>query len=120
MLASAIMLVCAVFIFRDIRRQRGERAQQVPADHTLDTSAVLPVRVVVVAVLLALYVMAMPTLGFLLGSGLFLIASIGYLWKKPLWVSVSVSLLSLAVIHVVFRLVFQVILPQGTLVNLYF
>lgn len=120
MLASAIMLVCAVFILRDIRCQRRKRAQHVSADHTLDTSAVLPARVAVVTVLLALYILAMPTLGFLLDSGLFLIASIGYLWKKPLWVSVSVSLLALAVIHVVFRLVFQVILPQGTLVNLYF
>ncbi|MFK7995969.1 MAG: tripartite tricarboxylate transporter TctB family protein, partial [Granulosicoccus sp.] len=80
----------------------------------------LPPRVVVLTVLLVLYVVAMPTLGFLLCSGLFLIASISYLWKKPVWQSVLVSVVSLLVIHIVFRIVFQVILPRGTLIEMFF
>ncbi len=80
---------------------------------------VLPLQVAVVTVLLVLYVISMPTLGFLLSSGLFLIASISYLWKKPVWMALLVALGSLFVIHVVFRQVFQVILPQGTLINLF-
>lgn len=70
------------------------------------------------ALLLTLYVLAMPTLGFLIDSGLFLVASIGYLWKKPFWMTVVTSLLSLLVIHLLFRVVFQVILPVGTLMDL--
>ncbi len=80
---------------------------------------VLPVRVVLMAGLLVLYVLAMPTLGFLLDSGLFLLASFCYLWKRPFWLSLVTSLLSLLVIHLLFRVVFQVILPTGVIPGLF-
>ena len=81
---------------------------------------VLPTRVTLMTVLLVLYVMAMPSLGFLLDSGLFLLASFCYLWKRPCWVSLSVSLLSVLAIHLLFRVVFQVVLPRGVLPDLLF
>lgn len=116
MLASATMLVCGLFIFRD--NQKVGSTPVITEQPTIDASPTLPIRVVIISVLLALYVVAMPTLGFLLSSGLFLLTSISYLWKKPLWMALLVSAVSLAAIHVVFRLVFQVILPKGTLIGL--
>lgn len=128
MLASATMLVCGLLIFRDHHNKNTTSIQpdettepsatiDTPTDHQTEDTPVLPVRVLIITALLVLYVVAMPTLGFLLSSGLFLLASISYLWKKPVWLAVLVSALSLAVIHVVFRMVFQVILPQGTLIE---
>jgi len=126
MLASATMLICAIFIFSD-HYKRGnsaidsvepsERNETQTDDPGSDGASVLPVRVVVITAFLVLYIVAMPTLGFLLCSGLFLFASISYLWKKPRWQALLVSGVALVIIHVVFRQVFQVILPQGTLIN---
>lgn len=148
MLASAVMLICGLFIYRDTRTRSDDSLTEhghghnhehshdhenqvvinAPSDNLADpqpipTAAdavlVLPQRVIVVTVLLALYVAAMPTLGFLLCSGLFLFISISYLWNKPLWFSLCVSLASLFIIHILFRRVFQVILPEGTIISLF-
>jgi len=113
MLAAALMLLSGLFILRS-------ELQSVPVkSETGDGQPIVPVRVAVVTLLLVLYVIAMPTLGFLLDSGLFLFACLAYLWKKPLWMALLVSLVSLVAIHLVFREVFQVILPQGTLPALF-
>lgn len=154
MLASVVMLICGLFIYRDTRTRSDDSLNEhdhghghghghnhehshdnenqvvinAPSDNLADTqpiptatdaALVLPQRVIVVTVLLALYVTAMPTLGFLLCSGLFLFISISYLWKKPLWLSLCVSLASLFIIHILFRRVFQVILPEGTIISLF-
>lgn len=141
MLASATMLVCSLFILKDCLRNRNKAvslAQQDPSvqtatsvpDPTLksDTPSntvnaasehgVLPKRVVILSILMVTYVAAMPTLGFLIDSGLFLFVSISYLWNRSAWMALLVSLLALIIIHIVFRLAFQVILPQGTLIEL--
>ncbi|MFK8080929.1 MAG: tripartite tricarboxylate transporter TctB family protein [Granulosicoccus sp.] len=129
MLASATMLICAIFILRNHYQQNDHSIAtdessdaSVSADTeaekpSLDSASVLPRRVVIITLLLVFYVVAMPTLGFLLCSGLFLLASITYLWNKPLWQALLVSAVALVVIHVVFRQVFQVILPRGTLIE---
>lgn len=116
MLASATMLICALFILLDCRKQQllSNRSTESVNERS---SALLPMQVIVLATLLLLYVVAMPTLGFLLSSGLFLSAGIGYLWNRPLWMALIVSIVSLIVIHMVFRQLFQVILPQGSLIN---
>jgi len=80
---------------------------------------IFPTRVVFITIALVLYIVAMPALGFLFVSFLFLFASISYLWKKSLWMSMLVSVLSLSIIHIVFRQVFQVVLPYGTLLELF-
>ncbi len=142
MLASATMLVCGLLIFRDARRDSHDalghsqkynqpdkhsdvesRTNETHIDSSsspkspLDVDTVLPTRVIAITALLALYVAAMPTLGFLLCSGLFLFISISYLWKKSLLISLCTSLVALLIIHIVFRRVFQVVLPEGTLIH---
>ncbi|MFK7856559.1 MAG: tripartite tricarboxylate transporter TctB family protein [Granulosicoccus sp.] len=141
MLASATMLVCGLFILKDCLRNKKKAASLVQQDLTVQTHAakadlavksnvpssttdstcengVLPKRVAILSILMVIYVAAMPTLGFLIDSGLFLFVSISYLWNRSAWMALLVSLLSLMIIHIVFRLAFQVILPQGTLIEL--
>ena len=116
MLASATMLVSALFILLGDCEQR--HLDNRPTESLSEgSSALLPMQVIVSTILVLLYVIAMPTLGFLLSSGLFLFAAIGYLWNRPLWMALVVSVVSLIAIHVVFRQLFQVILPQGSLIN---
>lgn len=110
MLASATMIISALFILF------GERT----SDVTPDVLPTLPARVGVITLLLVLYIIAMPALGFLVCSGLFLFASISYLWTKPLWLSLLISIVALLIIHLIFRLAFQVILPQGTLITQFY
>ena len=43
--------------------------------------------------------------------------SIQFLWRRSPWLTALVSLAGLAAIHVVFSLVFQVVLPKGTLLQ---
>ena len=54
-------------------------------------------------------------LGFMVATGLFLFVMLLYLWRRGLWLSLAVTAGSLLAIHVIFRMVFQVILPRGTL-----
>ena len=117
MLAAATMLLSGIVIWRHGLQRRSDQQTQVSIEEA--GSRVLPRRVVVITVLLMLYVTAMPTLGFLLDSGLFLFACMAYLWSRPIWIAGLISLVSLLIIHVIFRMVFQVILPQGSLLGLF-
>ena len=116
MLAALIMLVSAFVVWLDQRPASNESTSTSAPDAEPDFTLVPP-RVLVVSLLLVAYVLAMPTLGFLIDSGLFLFTCIGYLWNRPLWMSLLVSAVSLLAIYLVFRLLFQVILPQGTLIG---
>jgi len=69
----------------------------------------------VVLALIAAYAAAMPILGFVAGSAGFLFFMFAYLWRKGLMVSTALSAGCLALIYVIFRVLFQVVLPQGTL-----
>lgn len=122
MLAATVMVVSALFALRSkpaepVLEQRDLNEPSLPP--SIDSTPALPARVALMTGLLILYVLAMPLLGFLLDSGLFLFASFCYLWKKPVWISLITSLVALAVIHILFRLVFQVILPTGTFLDLF-
>jgi hypothetical protein len=77
----------------------------------------LPLRHCVVLVLMLLYLAALPLIGFVPASGLFLFATFPYLWRRNVLLTLVLSAASLAAIYVVFRIVFQVVLPQGSLVG---
>jgi len=62
---------------------------------------------------IALYMMLLKPLGFLLASFLFLVASMRLFGSRRWSLNVGVSLLSLAVIHLVFSTLFSVVLPRG-------
>lgn len=112
MLAAATMLVSCCFILRDTLRTRSSRESGHRAAFWRD---VLPVRLVVMLAMVGIYLYAMPWLGFVIASGLFLFACFAYLWRKSFLISLILAATSLAAVYFLFRIVFEVVLPQGTL-----
>lgn len=111
MLASGVMVISALAILRDAAR-RGAAGGGL----SRFLAEVTPMRQVSMLGLVAAYVASMPWLGFVLASGLFLLISIGFLWRRSFLLTVLLSGVSLGAIYVVFRVVFQVVLPKGTLI----
>lgn len=120
MLASAAMLISASVVLSRAVRSRPSKGDMAPAENPGDAPGdVRPGKVftrdlVIVAALVAGYVAAMPYIGFVPASALFLFAAFSYLWRKGWLVSLAVTVFSVTVIYVVFRLGFQVVLPGGT------
>ncbi|WP_193187351.1 tripartite tricarboxylate transporter TctB family protein [Nisaea sediminum] len=116
MLASGAMILAALFnLVACLAKPRadGGRAKAFPRFF----HEVLPLRHVALLGLILLYLMAMPWLGFIASSGLFLFAAFFLLWRKGPVPTALLAAFSLGAIYVVFRLVFQVVLPQGSLLR---
>jgi hypothetical protein len=111
MLASGVMLVSGIFIVKDALHRRPS------ARYTLAETAgfLFSPRLLLFATLLALYAAAIPWLGFIAASSGFLFISIAFLWRRGFFWSISVTVIAIAVIYVIFRLAFKVILPLGSL-----
>jgi hypothetical protein len=76
---------------------------------------VTPKEVAAMAALMVAYMLALEPFGFLAASFAFLLVSILYLHRRGLVFAAVVSAATLALIWVVFRLVFTVVLPAGRL-----
>ncbi|MFN3937033.1 MAG: tripartite tricarboxylate transporter TctB family protein [Gemmobacter sp.] len=102
---TAVMVICMVIVvLRTIRLPRI----------TTETVArdILPGRVILFAVMLVLYGLALRPLGFLPTTALFLIGGIRLLGRG--WAfSIGVGLGALIGIWIVFRMVFTVLMPPG-------
>ncbi|MBL4681435.1 MAG: tripartite tricarboxylate transporter TctB family protein [Pseudomonadales bacterium] len=61
------------------------------------------------------YILVIDQLGFLISSGLFLFASILALYRQGPSIAMLVSINTLAIIYIIFRLIFKVILPEANL-----
>lgn len=112
MLASGVMVISLLAVLGKVVKR--------PAAHggaRTFLQKVTPRRHVVMLGLVLAYVAFMPLLGFLLASGLFLFASIAFLWRRSLLVTAGISLLALGLIYLVFRVAFQVVLPRGELMQ---
>ncbi len=59
------------------------------------------------------YAALLGPLGFLPASFLFLFAAIQFLWRRNPGLTLLMAVAALAVAYAVFRLVFQVVLPEG-------
>jgi hypothetical protein len=112
MLASGVMVVSALWILRDTARRAPDGGG---INRFLEQ--VTPLRQVVMLGLVALYVAVMPWLGFVVASGLFLVAAIGFLWRRNIFLTAGLSAVALGVIYLIFRVAFQVVLPRGTLLQ---
>ncbi|WP_290701052.1 tripartite tricarboxylate transporter TctB family protein [Amphritea sp.] len=106
--ASGIMVFAScINLLKDIRRPAEVGGFEV------FWSKVLPPIVSIMIAIIFTFGIILDTLGFIISALLFLIISIQFLHQKGLVRSVLLSLLSLIVIYIVFRLVFSVILPEG-------
>ena len=74
---------------------------------------ILPRNVVVFVGLLIVYALLLHPLGFIPTSALFLLASVKLLGRYGWGFAIAVSLGTLALIWIVFRLIFSVLMPEG-------
>ncbi|MEM8950642.1 MAG: tripartite tricarboxylate transporter TctB family protein [Pseudomonadota bacterium] len=111
MLASGIMVVSGLAILRDVLRRC-----LLGGEVSLSTigAFLLPMRLLLFGALLLLYALAIPRIGFIAASGGFLFLSILYLWRRGFVWSAGISLVAILAVYVLFRLVFQVVLPMGS------
>lgn len=111
MLASAVMAVSSLSILAQTLRKAPDPKSDLPTV----VGFLLPLRVVLFGALVAAYAAAIPYLGFMLASGLFLFVAIWALWRSgPLW-ALALAAGSMGAIYLLFRIVFQVVLPMGSL-----
>ena len=115
MFAALVMVVAGARILRDTRRVPGpdRSPDALPASRFFH--AITPAVVVWFTLLIVFYMFALEPLGFLVSSFLFLVASMFALGERRILHSALVSAISLAVIYVIFRTAFSVVLPDGVL-----
>ena len=106
MATAAVMLVSALIVL----------VHTLPLPRTTDETVmrdILPPLAIVIVLLLVAYGLLLRPLGFLPTSALFLIAAIKILSRRGWGFTVAVSLGSLVLIYLVFRIVFSVLMPAG-------
>ncbi len=113
MLASATMLLSSLVIMRELMA-KGSTSQDRQSSFLRD---IVPLRLLVVVGFILAYVVAMPLIGFVFSSAVFLFASFWLLWRKGPVISAALTLASLAIVYIVFRMVFQVVLPGGSMIR---
>ncbi|GGN22519.1 MULTISPECIES: tripartite tricarboxylate transporter TctB family protein [Marinomonas] len=72
-----------------------------------------PPIVAVIMALILIYSVVLESLGFVLSSFAFLFVSIQFLYRRSVLTTLTISLLALIVVYIIFRLIFQVVLPEG-------
>lgn len=110
--AAAIMFLASLVIL--IRSLVHEASGQTERTRPMVLKSVLPLRLVALIGLIALYIFFMPRLGFMVSSAAFLWVSFAFLWRRGLIRATAVTGLSLTIIYLVFRTLFKVVLPQGS------
>lgn len=106
MATSGAMVLGSLLVVRgNVRRNR--------AGASVDRDPILTVTGLVFTGLVVAYAVLLAPLGFLLASFLFLMAGMMLLYRGKLVTTLGIVLLALAIIYVIFRLVFQVVLPEG-------
>jgi hypothetical protein len=112
MLAGLAMVGSAIAIRLGTRRMRPESDQGVgPLRHFM--SRIAPWEILVYALIVIAFMAALVPLGFIISAVLFLLASFLYLHRHGILLALGLSVGAIALILLVFRYVFQVILPEG-------
>ena len=112
MIASGVMVISGVVVLMS--------ATQLPAPPEGAPgflAEILTLRHMVVIGLVLAYVLLMPLIGFVASSAVFLFCSFRFLWRKNPLLMLALTGVTLVIIYVVFREVFQVVLPQGILLQ---
>ena len=101
----AMAVTAAIVLFKTARSPatKGEKIGR----------EVLPPPVAIFAVMLVAYAILLEPFGFLPTSALFLVVSIKLLSARSWTYAAAISLLSLTLIYVLFRIVFTVLMPPG-------
>jgi putative tricarboxylic transport membrane protein len=103
MAASAVMIIAALIVVIGNLRRKSR----------LSSEAILPRVLLLFVLLVILYALALVPLGFIPASFVFLLLGMKLLYRASWGRCLVISIGSLVVVYVVFRLMFQVVLPQG-------
>ena len=112
MLAAGTMLVSGLMIVADTARKKPEGAHSTLQSFLRE---ITPGQLLLFTALMVAYMFALEPLGFLVSTFLFLLASITVLYRGSILMTLAISAASLAAIYVIFRQVFGVVLPKGSL-----
>ena len=115
MLATGTMVLASLFVLADTARRPAEAEGAAVAKRFV--AEILPVRHMVLIGLVLAYLLLLPSLGFIASSALFLLAAFQYLWRRHVLITLLLSAGALAAVYVIFRIVFQVVLPEGSLMR---
>ena len=110
MIASGVMVISGVVILISATRLSAP-----PVGSSGFLAEVLTLRHMVMIGLVLAYVILMPLIGFVASSAVFLFCAFQFLWRKNPVLMLALTAATLAIIYLIFREVFQVVLPQGTL-----
>lgn len=103
MAASATMVVASLIVVIGDMRKRREQ----------DGDPILPMTVAIFIGLVLAYAVALAPLGFIPSTFLFLAIGTKLLYRSGWPATLGLALASVIVIYVIFRIVFQVVLPEG-------
>lgn len=103
MATAAVMVISGVIVVIGNLRRRGR----------LSDEKILPGTVLLFTGLVVAYAVALVPLGFILASFGFLVLGTKLLYRSGWTRCILLALVSLVLIYVIFRLVFQVVLPEG-------
>lgn len=106
MATTAVMAVCAGLILRQTLRKGGRTGETLSRD-------ILPRPVLVTICAIIAYALVLQPLGFLPTSFLFLWGMVWYLTRRSVLWSALVALGTVAVVYLIFRLIFSVLMPEG-------
>ena len=106
MATTAVMVITSLIVLVRTARLPKVGGESVSRD-------ILPVSVILLALMLVAYGVLLRPLGFLPTSALFLIVAIKFLSRRSWAFTLSVSVGSLVLIWIIFRLVFTVLMPAG-------
>ncbi|MDS9469503.1 tripartite tricarboxylate transporter TctB family protein [Paracoccus sp. MBLB3053] len=106
MATTLVMLISAGRILLDTMRKPTDSEETLARD-------ILPRPVIFTIVMVVLYAVALAPLGFLPTSVLFLLGMIRYLSQRGWGFCLAVSMGSVALIYLVFRMIFNVLMPEG-------
>ena len=72
-----------------------------------------PPVIATIMALILIYSVVLESLGFILTSFAFLFISFQFLYRRSPLITLAITLFALIVVYIIFRLVFQVVLPEG-------
>lgn len=112
MLASGAMLAASLVALVGALGRRGVGGGLRAAARRFGAE-VATARLFAVGALMTAFVFATPHLGFLLSAALFLFSALMLLWRRGALVALVTTAALTGAIHVIFREIFQVVLPEG-------
>jgi hypothetical protein len=111
MLATATMVGSLLAVLWQLRKAPAPADEGAEGGLARFRREILPTTVIVFLVLTVAYMLTLERVGFLIASLAFLFLSIWYLYRRNPLLVAAISIGALAIIYLVFRYVFSVLLP---------